>query len=92
MLFKIYVGFSLFTFVFSLLVAIYVARKFKRENPDVTAPHMPLFEKFMSWFRSLLISFIPIFNLLMVIIWLIAWDSCVEAMEDKLWDYIEDNL
>jgi len=91
MLFKIYVGFSIFTFIFSLLVATYVARKFKRENPDVAIPKTPPFEKFMSYFRSILVSFIPIFNVVMVIVWLLAWDSCVEMMEDKLWDYIEDN-
>lgn len=92
MIFKIYVAFSLFTFVFSLLVSIYVVRKFKRENPDVKPPRMPLFEKFMSWFRAILVSFIPILNVLIVICWLIAWDICVENAEDKLWDCIENNL
>ena len=68
-----------------------MARKFKRENPDITPPKMPLFEKFMGYFRGILSSFIPIFNILTIIIWLLAWDRCIEAVENKIWDYLEEN-
>lgn len=89
MLFKFYIGISIFAFIFNLLISIYVARKFKRENPEIIPPKMPLFEKCMSYFRSILVSFIPIIHILFIIIWLLAWDTCVEATEDRLWDELE---
>lgn len=89
MIFKIYIAISVFTFIFNLLVSIYVVRKFKRENPDVQPPKLPPFEKFMAYFRSILVSFIPIFNVIIIIVWLLAWDSCVENAEDRLWDELD---
>ena len=91
MLLKIYLGLSIFSFIFNLLVSIYVARKFKRENPDIVVPKMPPFEKFMSYFRSVVASFIPIAHGLVILAWIFLWDNCVEALEDKIWDYLEAN-
>lgn len=89
---KFYLAFSVFAFIFNLLVSIYVVQKFKRENPDVFVPSLTPFEKFMAWFRAVLVAFIPIFHIFSVLIWLLLWDNCVEATEEKLWDYIEERL
>ena len=54
---KFYLAFSVFAFIFNLLVSIYVVQKFKRENPDVFVPSLTPFEKFMAWFRAVLVAF-----------------------------------
>lgn len=93
MIFKIYIAISIFSLIFNRLCGTYVARKFKRENAhlDIKKAKLDSFEKFMLEFRSVLVSFIPILHLITIIVWLVAWDSCVEAMEEKLWDFLEEN-
>jgi len=93
MIFKIYIAISIFSLIFNRLCGKYVAHKFKRENPhlDLKKAKLDSFEKFMLEFRSVLVSFIPILHLVTIIIWLVAWDSCVEATEEKLWDFLEEN-
>lgn len=82
----IYLILSVISFAFSVLVSVYIALKFKRENPDVTIKKMPTFDKIVSWVRAILIAFIPIVHFLVIVVWLLAWDICVENIEDSIWE------
>lgn len=93
MIFKIYIAISIFSLIFNYLCGVYVAHKIKRENAhlDIKKVDLDFFEKFMLKLRSVLVSFIPIFHLVAIIVWLVAWDSCVKVTEEKIWEFLEDN-
>lgn len=82
----IYLTLSVITLVFSYMAARYIAEKFKRENPDLVLKKSTKLEKIMGWFRAILISFCPILHTLSLLVWLLAWDMCVERMEDKIFE------
>lgn len=82
----IYLTLSVITLVFSYMTARYIADKFKRENPDLTIKKTTKLEKIMGWFRCILTSFCPILHTLTLLVWLLAWDLCVEKMMDKIFE------
>ena len=78
---------SIITFVFCYMTVKYVATKFKKENPNFTIRKKTKLEKAIAWFRCILISFCPILNIFILLIWVLAWDTCVEQLEDKIFLY-----
>lgn len=89
-LLTIYLIISLLTFGFIYLCSYFVAKKFKVEHPTAKFRKVGFVEKVIALLRTAIISFCPIINVVFLLVFVLAWEQCIEATEDKVWDLVEE--
>ena len=89
-LLTIYLIISLLTFGFIYLCSRFVAKKFKTEHPTAKFRKVGCVEKVIAFLRTVIVSFCPIINIVFLLVFVLAWEQCVEATEDKVWDLVEE--
>ena len=82
-IFIIYVVISILTFIFSFASAKIAWLKVKKEFPNTEFEKVPLIEKFFSWVRFIILCLIPLYNFLILMIYIFRWDNMVKmGMEE----------
>lgn len=86
----IYLVISLLTFGFIFLCSYFAIKKFKAEHPTAKFHKVGFAERFVSFLRTAIISFCPIINVVFLLVFVLAWEQCLEETEDKIWDLTEE--
>lgn len=88
---KIYIGFSVLTFLVILMQAYLLTKQFKRKYPDIIQEFSKnnksgILEKLFEYIRTLIICFVPIVNISLFIVVLFK----AEDFEDRILQRIKE--
>lgn len=88
MLLKIYLGISVLTFVLYTLINFSLQNKIKRKYTDKMKENKnkkkDVFGVIFSWLRLVIMSFIPIYNILLLIVIIFKSDEIMNEGENKI--------
>lgn len=82
----IYFIVSIITFIFAYLMALSIIKKIKKEYPSVKFYKKSLIEKILALLRTLIISFCPIINLIVLLCLVFGYDKIFEAVEETIYE------
>lgn len=90
---KIYIGFSVLTFLVILMQAYLLTKKIKRKYPDIIGEFSKnnksgILEKLFEYIRILIICFVPMVNLSLFIVVLFK----AEDFENRVLQRIQENI
>ena len=77
-LFYIYLAISIVTLVQLFLAVMDVSAKLQKRFPNISYEKTSLTEGVATWFRLILLSFIPIINVIMSLTMLFEYDEFIE--------------
>ena len=88
MLLKIYLGISVLTFVLYTLIDFSLQNKMKHKYADKMKENKnkekDVFGVIFSWLRLVIMSFIPIYNILLLIVIIFKSDEIINEGENKI--------
>ena len=79
----IYLGISVAAFLMVLFANVDATEKFKRRHPNAKIPKCSFIVNLGSWFRSILICLIPVFNILWLGLFLFCYSEIVDKAVDN---------
>ena len=82
----IYLTISIVTLLQFIFMIIDVSAKLKKRYPNISYEKTSFGETISTWFRLILLSFVPIVNIIMSITFLFKYDDCIESTISKVYD------
>ena len=80
----IYLGISAITILTHTFATLSVECEFKNRHPDIKVPKASLIQRIFTRFRVLVISFIPIVNLVMLLTYIFKYEKLVDSSIEKV--------
>lgn len=81
----IYLAIGCASIILCTLTVLTISREFRRRYPDIKAPKTSLIEKILTIFKAVLIHYIPILNVLLLLVYLFAYEKLEERTIEKLY-------
>lgn len=80
----IYLGVSIVNFLLAYLIGYCAAKKYIQKYPDFKAPKKDFIEKIATHIRTFLLCFIPIVNIIMILVFIFKWDELTNNVMKNL--------
>lgn len=77
-IFIIWLTFTIVTFLFGVLGSITAVQKYEKKHPDKKLPCPSPVERIIALLRSIVMSALPIFHIILFFAFVFAWDNVVE--------------
>ena len=88
----IYLTISIVTLLQFIFMTIDASAKLKKRYPNISYEKTSFGETLNTWFRVILLSFMPIINIIMSITFLFKYDDCIESTISKVYDKYKDQI
>ncbi len=88
----VYLTISIVTLLQFLFLIIDASAKLKKRYPDISYEKTSFGESLGTWFRLILLSFIPIINIIMSITLLFKYDDIMESTIAKVYYKCKDQI
>lgn len=82
-IFIIWLAFTIMTFLFGVLGSITATQKYEKKHPDEKIPRPPLIERIIAFLRTIVICALPVFHIILFLVFLFAWDTIIEKTIEK---------
>lgn len=82
-IFIIWLAFTAVTFLFGILASITAVQKYEKKHPNEKLPHPSLIERITALLRAIFMCALPLFHILLSLVYLFAWDKIVEKTIEK---------
>lgn len=86
---KIYIAVSVLCYVSTIVMGFIAKARFRQTYATAKLRPVPIIEKIFSLFRSLVLSCIPIFHILMLMTYIFLYDKVIEKTVYTLVERIE---
>lgn len=77
-IFIIWLAFTIMTYLFGIFSTIIAMQRYEKKHPNEKIPRPSPIERIIALLRSIIISALPIFHIILFFIFLFAWDKVVE--------------
>jgi TRAP-type C4-dicarboxylate transport system permease small subunit len=77
-IFIIWLAFTVMTFLFGIFGSIIAVQRYEKKHPNEKLPCPSPVERIIALLRSIIMSALPIFHIILFFAFLFAWDKVVE--------------
>lgn len=82
-IFIIWLTFTVLTYLFGVLGSITAVQEYEKKHPDEKIPRPPFIERIIAFLRTIVICALPVFHIILFLVFLFAWDTVVEKTVEK---------
>ena len=88
----IYLTISIVTLLQFIFMTIDASAKLKKRYPNISYEKTSFGETLSTGFRIILLSFIPLVNIIISITFLFKYDDCIESTISRVYDKYKDQI
>ena len=82
-IFIIWLAFTIMTYLFGVFGSIAATQRYEKKHPDKQIPRPSPVEKIIALLRSIVMCALPVFHIILFLVFLFAWDKVVEETVEK---------
>ena len=82
-IFIIWLAFTIVTYLFGVFGSIAATQRYEKKHPNEKIPRPPLIERIIALLRSIIMCALPVFHIILFLVFLFAWDKVVEKTVEK---------
>lgn len=79
----IWLTFTVLTFLFGILGSITATQRYEKKHPNEKIPRPSLAERTIAFLRTIVICALPVFHIILFLVFLFAWDTIIEKTIEK---------
>lgn len=77
-IFIIWLAFTITTYLFGVFGSIVAAQRYEKKHPNEKIPRPSFIERVIALLRSIIMSALPVFHIILFFAFLFAWDKVIE--------------
>ena len=82
-IFIIWLTFTVLTYLFGVFGNITAMQRYKKKHPNEKIPRPSPIERVIALLRSIIMCALPIFHIILFLVFLFAWDKVIEETVEK---------
>ena len=82
-IFIIWLAFTIMTYLFGVFGSIAATQRYEKKHPDKQIPRPSPVERIIALLRSIIMCALPVFHIILFLVFLFAWDKVVEKTVEK---------
>ena len=82
-IFIIWFAFTIMTYLFGVFGSIAATQRYEKKHPDKQIPRPSPVERIIALLRSIIMCALPVFHIILFLVFLFAWDKVVEKTVEK---------
>ena len=82
-IFIIWLAFTIVTYLFGVFGSIAATQRYEKKHPNEKIPRPSLIERIIALLRSIIMCALPVFHIILFLVFLFAWDKVVEKTVEK---------